>query len=716
MNIPEYYEDVSIRLTDVLDASGLREDLRWWRINTWLQIEELEQLFTRIVLNKSYRLCYFGSQAEATTIHGLSSDIDRLVIAISDTVLEDLQLWELNPHTQRTFLMVTDDITPPGYVKLQLVERDAPILVNDYEDETIRTDSKGRSVLGNNIGDQQPVDNEYRHGPADYVHYNRVTMDCVLALQTHCWPCQAAQWLSSRVRRHNWPSRQMIDVIRQTGVVLVPVGQKLSSEQHLEWRLSFSFGEKLLMMKMNSTQYKCYVMLKCIKRAFINVNAGEDVITSYHCKTCMFYLMESQPISIWIPSNLLFCIDLCLKLLLSWVECQNCPNYFIPEENMFLGRNLGPVKDDIASILHKLLGHKARYITRISVENIGENVVSVCQSLPMDLVDPNEKTLQTTLAHLNTILDFVGFVAATYGNVSRYVFMSSHGLRQDVVSIVQSLYCSGLGIHLTSQSLEQHIPNQEQLTLAHELLHWGAMSDVASGHLKLAAFYLARNDLNTMEEVLNHVDAKLTDYVYGGVGMFSRENTYSQIVNERVSLAQLVRNHFALPVMYGVLDIHSIPKALIAEIFRSTVSETGINILVEHWIPMVVLGTSLYLYFLQYQCYHLQRRVKMTLVALSNMIWISQVYIHSLDNNLADTAEVLCPHDIRLDKYVHFSKVTTSLNLLAYCFFLRVRPMDAFKILCKSMKMKNHHNAAMWQIAIFIISTARLRVRQGNNK
>ncbi|KAL3856994.1 hypothetical protein ACJMK2_011698 [Sinanodonta woodiana] len=711
MNIPEYYEDVSTRLTEVLDASGLGEDQRWWRINAWLQIEELEQLFLRIITNTRCRLCYFGSQAEATTTHGLSSDIDKLFFSSSETVLGDLQFWELNPHTQTTFLMVTDDSTPPGYVKLQLVEGDAPILVNNYQDETIRTDSKSRSVLGNNMGDQLPMENENRHGPACYVHYNGVTMDMVVAKQSHCWPCQASQWLS-RVRRYNWPSGQMIDAIHQTGVLLVPVGHRLSSEQELEWRLSFSFGEKLLMMNMNSTQYKCYVMLKFIKTSFINVNINE-VITSYHCKTCMFYLMESTPNSLWIPTNLLFCIDLCLKLLLSWVECQNCPNYFIPEENMFLGRNIGPVQEDIANILHELLGQKGKYLTRISVENIGENVVRVCQSLPMDLVNPNEKTLKTTFGHLEKILMFVCTVAATYDTVNCNVFMLSHGQRNEVFSIVRSLYCSGLGIHITSQSLEQDIPNQETLTMAHEILLWGTTSDVASGNLKLAAFYLARNDLNTMEEVLNHVDAKLTNNVFGAVGMFSKENTYLNIVNEMGSLAQIVRNHFALPVMYGISDIHSIPKALVTEIFRSTVSETRIERLVENWIPMVTIESSLYLYFLQYQCYLLQRRVKMTLVALRNMIWISQVYLHTLDKFLSDTAEVSWRLDIRLNKLMQFAKVTTSLNLLAYCFIQRVRPMNAFKVLCKSMKMKTHHNAAKWQIATSIISTACLKVRQG---
>ncbi|KAL3857271.1 hypothetical protein ACJMK2_011958 [Sinanodonta woodiana] len=715
MNIPEYYEDVSIRLKEVLDASGLGEDLRWWRINTWLQMEELHQLLSRIGSNTNDKLCYFGSQAEATSTHGIFSDIDKVSVISYVTVLEDLQFWELNPHTQQTFLMVTDDITPPGYVKLQLVLRDAPILVNNYQNETIGHDRKRRSVLKNNIMDVKLLrDHVYQHGPASSFHYIGVTADMVMALHAHCWPVQSSHWLLSRFRRYNWPSRRMIDVIQQTGVLLVPVGHKLSSEQQLEWRLSFSFGEKLLMMNMNSTQYKCYVMLKFIKKAFINVNAGEDVITSYHCKTCMFYLMESTPNSLWIPTNLLFCIDLCLRLLLSWVECQNCPNYFIPEENMFLGKNLGPVKKDIASILHELLRQSGRYVTRISFEHIGENVVRACQSLSIELVDPNTKTLQTTFAHLWNSLNYVSFLAATRDTIDINVSLLSHGLRQEVVSIVQSLYCSGLGIHLTSKSLEQDIPNQENLTMAHELLLRGTTSDVASGKLKLAEFYLVQNDLKTMEALLNHVDSMLTPNVYGVSLTCLNEITCTKIVNERVSLKQVVRNYIALEVYFGASDIHGLPKAFIMETFRSTVSEPGVDILLENFTPVLSLRADLYLYILQYQCYHLQRRIVLALVALGNMIRISQVQLQILDIWLALSTLVPLRHDINQEQLSLLAQVTTTLNLLAYCLMQSVRPMSAFKILCKSMKMKNHHNAAMWQIATCIISIVRTKDPQGN--
>ncbi|KAK3603273.1 hypothetical protein CHS0354_007604 [Potamilus streckersoni] len=707
MNIPEYYKDLSIRLTEVLDASGLGDDIRWWRINTWFQIEEFEKLFARIKNETISKVCYFGSQAEATTTGGLFSDIDKLLVLNSKKVLQNLQFWELSPSTEETFLMVADDSTPPGYVKLQLVQRDAPILVNNYQNETILTDSKRRSVLCNNtLVIEMPQIEEY-HGPASSACYNGVTMDMVAALQAYYWPDKASKWLSSRGRRYNWPTRQIINAIQQTGVFFVPVGHKLSSEQHLEWRLSFSYGEKLLMMKFNSTQYKCYVMLKYIKKMFINMNSREELLTSYHCKTCMFYVIENTPAYLWQPNNLLFCVELCLRQLLSWVECNHCPNYFIPEENMFLGRNLGAVQGKITSILHELLGQNGRYITRISYENIGENVVRVCQSRPMELVNPNAKTLETTFLHLATILAFASYVLAASNTVRLNALILSHGLRHEMGNIVRSLCFSGLGSHLTSQSLEYDIPNQKYLTMAHELLLLGCTSDKASGNLKLAAFYLALNNLDIMEDVLNHVAAKLT-YIFGADGMLPNEDTFSKFVREDVSLAQIVQHYLSLSVYYVPSDIHSMPKVLILEIFRSTGSEPRVDTLVEHWIPIDVIVPELYLYFLQYQCYYLQGRVALTLIALSNIIWIAQVELQVLHTCVANTADVSWRRNILLRRLISLVRFTTTLNLLAYCLKQGVRPMDAFKVLCKSMKMKNHHNAAKWQIATLINSTVRV--------
>ncbi|KAL3857000.1 hypothetical protein ACJMK2_011704 [Sinanodonta woodiana] len=200
MNIPEYYEDMSLRLMETLNSSGLSEHLRWQRINTWLQIENLDRIVLQSHSGTDIKACYCGSQAEGTTTDGLLSDIDRVVYPKSVIVLEDLQSWEASLDTIETFLMVADESTPPGYVKLQLVQRDAPILVNNYQNDHVRLDSKHHSVLGNTkVARTIPHANEY-HGPASRLINKLFTADVVPGLHTRYWPYQASHWFPEAER------------------------------------------------------------------------------------------------------------------------------------------------------------------------------------------------------------------------------------------------------------------------------------------------------------------------------------------------------------------------------------------------------------------------------------------------------------------------------------------------------------------------------------
>ncbi|KAK3603278.1 hypothetical protein CHS0354_007610 [Potamilus streckersoni] len=184
MNIPDYYDDVSIRLTEVLNRSGLGDDIRWWRINTWLQIEELERLFTRIVGNTRFKMCFFGSQPEATTTNELLSDIDQVSILNIIHVIPDLQFPGVCPETEETVLMVADEDTHPGYVKLQRVQRNESILVNNQLDKLFRLDKKCRSVLCSNTSARKFLAADEYHGPASTIFHKGIYVDSVFALHS----------------------------------------------------------------------------------------------------------------------------------------------------------------------------------------------------------------------------------------------------------------------------------------------------------------------------------------------------------------------------------------------------------------------------------------------------------------------------------------------------------------------------------------------------
>ena len=49
----------------------------------------------------------------------------------------------------------------------------------------------------------------------------------------------------------------------------------------------------------------------------------------------MFYMIENTQCDFWVPENLMSCVVMCLRQIMTWVSDENIPNYFIPDENMF---------------------------------------------------------------------------------------------------------------------------------------------------------------------------------------------------------------------------------------------------------------------------------------------------------------------------------------------------------------------------------------------
>ncbi|KAL3860330.1 hypothetical protein ACJMK2_010469 [Sinanodonta woodiana] len=124
MDVPDYYEEVSVRLMKLLDKSGYGEKALWKRIEMLIQYEKLHN----------------------TTLTWINSDIDLIMCSDFLTVMQDLQSWKPGLNT---LLMISDSTTPPGYVKLQEVYTNAPILIYNQQTDTLMLDAYGRSVLHN---------------------------------------------------------------------------------------------------------------------------------------------------------------------------------------------------------------------------------------------------------------------------------------------------------------------------------------------------------------------------------------------------------------------------------------------------------------------------------------------------------------------------------------------------------------------------------------
>ena len=387
---PPYYSLLSEKLCDILDEVGVSEENR-------RQLQEMakaHEISTRLNLCSisfcSYMVilgCYiFGSLSEGSCTYGSFSDMD--ILWFIGFVHQDNSQW-----TDDCFLhLVQDETTPAGYCKLQLlhdrVKSAFKLLQIIYFLPRVFTDDNGRSFLGNTIMGMNHLLHVFKlkqldkHGPAITTTPETTTIlpvDNVYAFKCKSWPDSAAEWLS-RPRRYNWPPAHLIDKMKEYGFFLVPVGHSKSRERALEWRISLSLQERLLMFNLSLVQLKCYVLLKLTKKAIIEPMVGEESLSSYHCKTCLFYMIENTPTEFWRKDNLLTCLMSCLEQIADWVKGGVCPNYFIPEENMFDGRLNCQTRTKLAHALSLLIQSNCKFLITIKIDDIGKQINSFCSN------------------------------------------------------------------------------------------------------------------------------------------------------------------------------------------------------------------------------------------------------------------------------------------------------------------------------------------------
>ncbi|KAK3107411.1 hypothetical protein FSP39_013978 [Pinctada imbricata] len=127
---------------------------------------------------------------------------------------------------------------------------------------------------------------------------------------------------------------------------------------------------------MNYCQFLCYGLLKIFLKEVINTNQSiSDLLCSYFLKTAIFWEIITTR-STWSKKDFLARFWDCFRRLISWVENGYCPNFFIPENNMFLGKIHGRVQ-------RRLLDHL------LSLYNKGYNCIPVCNCTPCTMILAN---------------------------------------------------------------------------------------------------------------------------------------------------------------------------------------------------------------------------------------------------------------------------------------------------------------------------------------
>ena len=160
-------------------------------------------------------------------------------------------------------------------------------------------------------------------------------MDHVQSIHCHFLPKEVSEWCE-RPRNFGWPLPSTLSSIINFGCHLVPVGHPHSKTKSIEWRISFSVAERVLVCSFNHIQMQCYAVMKIILKEFIKKKCSpqNQVLCSYFIKTFLFWKFESTDTNFWREDNLMECI---MYLLTEFANCLHegeIRHYFIPSFNL----------------------------------------------------------------------------------------------------------------------------------------------------------------------------------------------------------------------------------------------------------------------------------------------------------------------------------------------------------------------------------------------
>ncbi|KAL3861848.1 hypothetical protein ACJMK2_007862 [Sinanodonta woodiana] len=696
--LPSYFRGVSVVINEILDLVGYSQSDRQRKLEFNTVNEVIGNLFS-----SSLTVYLFGSKSDGSTFHDMLSDLDILLQVNKYNAVVDLSECV---REKVNFLMVQDDDTHPGYVKLEYVDVTRPhhaVPVRNCILKDSVLDGNHRTVFPNTLLKSRLIipGKEEINGPAKTEIIgggNFPSTDRVLAVRCYGWPAEGKCFLTRR-RWHGWPTAKQLHRFRTYGCFLVTIGHPFSSEPHLEWRLSYAIAERDLTRSLNDTMMKVFLLLKIIKTTFIKPVIG-DTLCSFHCKVCIFWVRERTCAAIWKQENILLCLSLCLKQLLDWAKSGYCPDFFNERNNIYDRKVIGTVREELVRILETILYNKLEHLLFIKIGNIGQllSLRISCRYLPIQL--------PTFLEVADDYNSLYGSYKTLHANICKlqqnghmYIYwkiISVLSVARNYTSIIRdALNCAlpAMYANLTYQlcSLfiaEKYYMNSQKRSLILEMMSMcivrGLDCDSVSCRLKLAGFFYQLGRLDFTEICLRWVCDRFNDDILiwpliSNVGKIVETSltTISSIFSQKIDFKTFFKDYVALSVVYIPSEIRVIPSPLRAEVFKALFvpEEIIITTISTCNQDRVQVDPHIFTHFLLYMCHDRQGLKTSKHIDIRNLMYVLKTDLNK-------------------------ERRETSFNLLGYCLMKEGQFAEAYACFIKSLSIRPHVNASKFWMAI----------------
>ena len=338
-------ESVFVRLCQIVGTS-VQVAFRW-------ETRDIKELVDRLAAgNDDVIHLESGSRREGFRLEG--SDVDIMFWPNDYRVIWDLIQSEHYDTASKNLILADSSMSPPGFT---LLESLTPTTYSEFPSACIRVNDRLyiSSSLFRGTMQSNTYPNSIEHGPCESSEIMGKEYDMAWCFACDIWPSSASSWID---RCRSWPEKEVVNTIVRNGCHFVPIGNPLGLQgyKNEEWRISFSLAEQKLVYTMNHCQFLVYGLLKIFLKEVID-NLSEEtnkLLCSYHMKTVVFWVIQGNAIPLWCPQNFLVGFWSCFKLLIKWVYEGVCPNFFIPQNNMFLSKVHGSAQRSLFLKLHHL--------------------------------------------------------------------------------------------------------------------------------------------------------------------------------------------------------------------------------------------------------------------------------------------------------------------------------------------------------------------------
>eukprot|EP00105_Crassostrea_gigas_P013542 XP_011429892.1 PREDICTED: uncharacterized protein LOC105330039 [Crassostrea gigas] len=315
------------------------------------EMEDISEMVDRRVTsnNRIIRMVS-GSYREGFRLE--ESDVDFMYWPNDHQVIMDMSQSEYYNTANTTLILSDSSQSPPGFTLLQLL---TPTRYREVQSACVRMNDRVyiSSSTNRQLTCSSAFPNSTVHGPCGSGVIGVAEYDTAFCFVCDFWPPSASSWID---RCHSWPDPEAVNDIVRNGCHFVAIGHPLGPHGHEEWRISFSLAEYKLVYAMNQCQFLTYGLLKLFLQEVINQQSENTnkLLCSYHMKTTVFWVIQQNTLLHWCPQNLLVGFWVCFKLLLKWVYEGVCPNFFIPQNNLFLTKVHGSAQNRLFLQLHEL--------------------------------------------------------------------------------------------------------------------------------------------------------------------------------------------------------------------------------------------------------------------------------------------------------------------------------------------------------------------------